>query len=418
MWKLYILDEMHIKIAAVLLTCVLLVMLGCGCEKDSPAEAGGEWEWDLPSVPFSCVRSKQQGKPIDPVKFAKYANGYYLELTSIDQATGTGILTSDITSNEIAGLFSVRVDLATGKLSVIPPAKSEKKNTYNPNVLRSPSGKYELCYYEKPERWVAVKDANGKRIDKLFESEFAGFNSMQWNARGDCFSFTGGMECGDEQKSGLYVYLLKERRHRQVAKGTIYKSFWSSDGRYLAYISPRKETSKISANRALRNCGQLSVLDSNNSFKRVTRVGAMVSEAQSSPDGSRMGFIEVLKDEYGDYAMHAVKVLDIESGWVRTLVTLRREPKFIWAGNDSLVVSTTDKFGVPSISLLNVMDSSRTRLVTDRHYASMEPVGYALRCGTVVYTANTSSAEQTPSEFWAVSPGRAPVRLFPKQSSN
>lgn len=408
---------MRIKLAAMILICVLLALLGCGCEKERSADG---WFDELgdPSVPFSREESKQTGKPIDPAKFAKHAGGYCLVLTNIDQAMGTGVLTSDITTNEIAGRFSVRVDLATGKLSAIPPAKPGKREAYNPNVLPSPAGEYELCYYEKPERWVAVKDAKGKQVGKVSESEFAGFDSMQWSARGDCFSFTSGVESLTDMGSGLYVYFLKEHRHRNVTKLAISKSFWSGDGRYLAYISPTKETSKTSVDRALRDCGQLSILDSSNDFKRVARVGTMVSKAQSSQDGSRVAFIELLKDEYGDYATYAIKVLDIKPGRVGTLATSRREPKFIWAEDDSLAVATCDKYGVPSLSLLNVRDGVQTTLVTDRNYASIEPVGYALKQRTVVYTATTSRAGQTPSDFWSVSPGRLPVRLFPKQSSD
>jgi Tol biopolymer transport system component len=149
-------------------------------------------------------------------------------------------------------------------------------------------------------------------------------------------------------------------------------------------------------------------------FRRMMSVGALVLDASFSPDGSKIAFLEVEKDEYGDYELHTLKVADIRSQRVTVLAKNRRLISYLWAGSGRLAVAAQDKYSVSALSLVDVATGNWTVLVKDRDVTNLRPLAWVASKGLVAYCTSSGGATYPVSEIWSVRPGIKPVRLFPK----
>ena len=231
------------------------------------------------------------------------------------------------------------------------------------------------------------------------------------NSTSPAFRSGGSRAVGSE--SELYVFGVRNPRFRLAARGPISLPQFSPDGRYISCIATGgKKPADMTVNAQFQ-MGTLRVYAFSN-LKQLLPSPNLVTEAKFSPDGNRLAFIELVKDEYGDFADYSLKVANIKSGAVNCVTVNRREPKYMWAGNGRLAVATCDKFAAPSVSLVDLITGKSTRLATNREFAGFEPLAYVPSKSIIVYKAATSVSGEKPEELWAAGPGSVALRLFPK----
>lgn len=287
----------------------------------------------------------------------------------------------------------VGIDLLTGKLF------AHKPEPQPPDMIcPSPSGRLRIRDFE--EGGFAVETSAGKLIKTLKRNQLA--YSLGWSAD-ESSVFYDFYDPESDEKTGVYVFSIKDKDSRLLIPGDVESFGYSPDNRRIAFNLKKSSLDKF---------GVLTILDGR-SYKKVRSEGSHVNTFTFSPNGKRIAFTELVKDEYGDLSSTSLRVLDLETGRTTILLTNRRKPLYVWAGDDALLVSTKDKFTVPSVSLITISGKT-TVLTTNRNAGFIRPFAYLPSRKRAVYKVTRSTYEyEAPEELWAVEPGHAPVRLFP-----
>lgn len=295
-------------------------------------------------------------------------------------------------SNE-SGYYAVGIDLLTGKLSACKP-----KTQLPDMTLPSPSGRLRIRCFD--ESGFAIESSSGKRIATIKGKDMV--YPLAWSADESAVYYDRSY-FGSDAKDGVHFYDIKSRTSRLLILGDASSIENSPDKRCTAFILKKSSQDKN---------GILAIFDGR-TFKKVLSVGAHVSVFTFSPDSKRIAYTELVKDEYGDLASTALRVLNIKTGRTNTLLTNRRKPIYVWAGNDALLVSVKDKYSVPSLVLVN-LSGGKTVLTTNPKAGFIQPFAYLPATKRSVYKISKSIYEyEAPEELWAVEPGHAPVCLFP-----
>lgn len=321
-------------------------------------------------------------------------------LADVDASTGTGIL--DFSSYGDGPSGALRINLIDGSLSALVSKRHTGKEAGDYR-LPSPDGNYALIYVEEPRRKIEVVDKKGKKLA-----------TIELSAEEDCDAgWSPTSQACYVVSSGLHVYKAGSSRFTRIAGGARDEAQWSSDGRYLACIATGGKKPENISRFAANSTGILRVYEFP-SFKRVLSTGRLAYCIKFSPDVNKIAFREMAKDEYGDYSNYDLRVAEIKSGQVHSILVNRREPWFVWAGNGSIAASIYDKYAVPSVSLIDIATRKQTRLVADRGFAMFGPLAYVPSEQLVAYKASLGVTGEMPEELWTAKPGGGPVRLFPK----
>lgn len=293
-----------------------------------------------------------------------------------------------------SGYYAVGIDLLTGKLSACKPKPQPPDMT-----LPSPSGRLRIRCFDEGDGFT-IETSAGKRTATIKGKDMV--YPLAWSAD-ESVVYYDRSYFGSDAKDGVHIYDIKSGTSRLLILGDASSIENSPDKRWTAFILKKSSQD--------RN-GILAVFDGR-TFKKVRSVGAHVSVFTFSPDGKRIAYTELVKDEYGDLASTALRVLNIKTGRTNTLLTNRRKLIYVWAGNDSLLVSVKDKYSVPSLVLVN-LSGGKTVLTTNPKAGFIQPFAYLPATKRSVYKISKSIYEyEAPEELWAVEPGHAPVRLFP-----
>lgn len=332
-----------------------------------------------------------------------------IALRDVDVASGIGTLGFSPLDGRSPG--SVRLNLLTGELLplIVERPKPSGLGSALVGMLRSPSGRFVLGYAAAPAG-LTVKTSKGEEIGAVMESEMPGLSDVRWSPSEEYFAFMADVGEG----TGLYVYSLKQRKARLVARNVLRSYAWSDDGRLLVCVRTPTKSSKALPASLRSRYGSMAVLDAVKEFKAALTVGELVGWFSISPSGSRAAYIERVKDEYGDFDSYSLRVADIATGRVRTLVTNRRTPRVAWAGDDAIAVTIYDKYAVPTLSLIDLKSGATVRLVTSEKLARIRPLACIPDRKRVIYAAETTVSGDGPEELLAVEPGKRPVRLFPR----
>ena len=283
----------------------------------------------------------------------------------------------------------------TGKLS---PFKPEPER---PDFIPSPSGRLRIRCFDEGDGFT-IETSAGKRIKTLKGRGSELVYPLEWtpDESGVIYDLS---DTDSDAKDGLYDYEINDRRSKLLVHGHAESFQYSPDNRRIAFNLKKSVLDKF---------GILTVMDGK-SYRRIRSVGTHVNGFTFSPDSRHIAFTELAKDEYGDYASTALMVLDVGTGCTTTLLTNRRKLIYVWAGNDSLLVSVKDKYSIPSL-VLAAVSGKTTVLTTNPKAGFIQPFAYLPATKRSVYKISKSIYEyEAPEELWAVEPGHAPVRLFP-----
>jgi dipeptidyl aminopeptidase/acylaminoacyl peptidase len=267
-------------------------------------------------------------------------------------------------------------------------------------TLPSPSGRLRLEAFE--EGGFAIETSAGKQIKTLKGRGSELVYPLEWtpDESGVIYDLS---DTDSDAKDGLYDYEINDRRSKLLVHGHAESFQYSPDNRRIAFNLKKSVLDKF---------GILTVMDGK-SYRRIRSVGTHVNGFTFSPDSKDIAFTELAKDEFGDFSSTSLRVLDIETGRTTTLLTNRRKPIYVWAGDDALLVTMKDKYSVPSLTLVSV-SGGRTILTTSPNSGFMRPYAYLPGRKRAIYKITQSIYEQeAPEELWAVEPGHAPIRLFP-----
>jgi len=326
----------------------------------------------------------------------------------VDSKAGTAILNYSYPASEMSRSASISINLVTGELSALrrKPAPSAEDADQT-----SPSRRFVLTYSEGPPRQILIREAKGGRPLKLTERDIPNFSYVEWCPKKDVFSVVGDIK-GTDGESGLYLYSMEERKFRLLVRDVTGGPEWSSDGRYLICIC-RSPAAKKMGTRVSDLLGIIVVLDADRGFKTVLTTGELAGTIFLSPSNARIAFVDRVRDEYGDLDNRALRVADLRTGRVQNIAVNRRKMYYMWVGDDALAVTTFDKYAVPTLSLIPATGGPAMKLVTTPQFARIDAAAYLPSRRRAVYTTTAASSE-SPTELWAVEPGRNPVRLFPK----
>jgi Tol biopolymer transport system component len=331
-------------------------------------------------------------------------------LSDVDRNTGAAALTI---STKKWSSRSVGINLRTGELSTFKRRRGAP--SADENTLPSPSGR--LIAHDKTSEGggLIIKTAKGRKVAEVGVRHLNHALNVAWAPDESGLTYEVFDEYG-EKRSGLYFYSLKTRASRLLVQSRVVQTKWSPNRRFVAFTQVR--TAAKGMPESIRNrTGTLVILDGKASFKKVFTVGKLVKECWFSPDGGRIAFIELTKDEYGDYDNTALRVLDLRTGKSLDLATNRREFQVLWAGEGLLAMVAHDKYAVPSLALVSAVSGNRRVLAVHREFGYITPLAFLPDPQRVVYTAADRSPYEGPVELWAAEPGRKPARLFPKKVS-
>jgi hypothetical protein len=327
------------------------------------------------------------------------------DVTIKDVDPSTGLATLTCTPVHGRNAWSSQINLINGQLSVLKP-KPRTGDEATESQLSSPDRKFALCYTGPTSAQVILFTRSGKTLAEIDAPDPYLLRDAGWSPRSTaCYV----VDLGAPAR--FLVFRVGDRDFTTVVAGQVDEVQWSADGRYLACIACRTPASLPSY--VAMGVGVVRVYDAS-SLKQVLSTARLASGAKLSPDGNRIAFVEIVRDEYGDYAKYDLRVADIRSGRVISIATNRREPKYAWAGNDRVSVVTYDRYAVPTLSMVDVATRKTTTLATSREFARFEPVAYIASKQLVAYKASTGIEGEKPEELWAARPGGAPVPLFPK----
>lgn len=361
------------------------------------------------------------GSAIDPAEFVcDIVKSRTIYLTDIVCDAGSGIITA--VANRPAGTASTQrtyidcsvcVDLKTGKLSNLPSDARAKYNARQAAEEKNSSmlGKYQVAIDEEQEETLTIKTSSSSVVDVLKRSDFGGIMELSWNPKRDILLIS--VSGAYKGKPSLLVYNPENKERRIVSKDPVGQARWSPDGRLVVCIKPlsREEGKELGYNGTGR--GSVIVFDANNGYKQTAAQAKLVSGIVFSKSGERLAFTKLVKDKYGDYASHSLVVLDIDSGKTRTILTNYREPKFIWSGDEYLLVSTCDKYAAPSLSLVTVSNGKIEHLSSDREAAVLQPLAYLQKYNTAVYRTFENANMDGICDLWLAKQGGEPVKLIP-----
>ena len=292
-----------------------------------------------------------------------------------------------------SGYYAVGIDLLTGKLSACKPKPQPPDMT-----LPSPSGRLRIRCFDEGDGFT-IETSAGKRI-ALIEGKGIVY-PLIWSGDDSAIYYKRSNVSSDEE--GVYLYDVGKKASRFL--------FWG-DAASIDLSPDKSTTSFILKKSVVDRDGILTILDGN-TYRKKWSAGKRVTGFTFSPDSARIAFSETVKDEFGDYSSTALRVLNIKTGRTNTLLTNRRKMLYVWAGNDSLLVSVKDKYAIPSL-VLTAVSGTKTLLTTNPKAGFIQPFAYLPSTKRSVYKISKSIYEyEAPEELWAVEPGCAPVRLFP-----
>ena len=259
-----------------------------------------------------------------------------------------------------------------------------------------------------------LEDSKGKELDVLSGSGIPDLSDVVWSPTEENFAFAADVADDKDDGRGLYAYSIKERKRRLIVSGSTLAPEWSADGRFLICLKTSTPASEKLRDAVRRNHGTIIVLHAHSGFKPVLTAGKLAGYPTPSPTGTKIAFMELLQDEYGDFDNHSLQVTDIATGRIQKLLTNRREPLYIWAGDNTVAATTYDKYAVPTLSLVSLPDGTERQLVTARDFAGLEPLAYLSEQTRIIYKAAERLSDIEAEELWAVEAGRQPLRLFPQ----
>ncbi|HUV05974.1 MAG TPA: hypothetical protein VMX94_12830 [Armatimonadota bacterium] len=347
----------------------------------------------------------------------------YITLSEFKPDSGTAAISFYYEGSN--GSRSVRMNLLTGE--ILPSAPQPRGAAPpgfpvpdDPTKVASPSGRLVLYDEISEGRGIVIKTAKGRQVGELSGKQLQSLSDIAPTPDDAHLTYTvADSEESHGKEAGFYLYSIKTGKSKLLVKGPTRGPVRSPDGRFLVLICVQTRASKGLPESIRNRVGTLVVLDGKRGFKRVFSGSKLVEGLQSksfqfSPAGGRIAFIELARDEYGGYDNTSLQVLDIESERVTTLVTGRRTPDFLWAGESAVAITTYNKFAVPTLSFVDLASLKATPLTTNPELSYMKPLAYIPTGRRVAYAASRHIPEEGPEELWAVEPGRQPVRLFPR----
>ena len=349
------------------------------------------------------------GKAISVGDAARVDTVMSIGLSDVDRKTGAAALTI---STKKWSSRSVGINLRTGELSTFKRRRGAP--SADENTLPSPSGR--LIAYDRTSEGggLIIKTAKGRRIAELGLRRLNHALNVAWAPDESGLTYEV-FDNDREERSGLYLYSLKMHASKLIVAGDIGETSWSPDGRFLACKQVDTSASKRLPESTRYRTGTLMILDPKRGFKQAFSVGKLVKDFWFSPKGSRVAFIELTRDEFGDYDNTTLRVLDLRTGKSLDLATNRREFQVLWAGEGLLAIVAHDKYAVPSLALVSAVSGNRRVLAVHREFGYITPLAFLPDPQRVVYTAADRSPYEGPVELWAAEPGRKPMRLFPKK---
>jgi len=350
-------------------------------------------------------------------EFALVSQVRYITLSEFKPDSGTAVIS--FCYEGIFGSRSVRMNLLTGE---ILPSAPQPKGGAPPGVpvpddqtkVASPSGRLVLYDEISEGRGIVIRTAKGRLLGKLSGRQLQGMAEIA-PAPDDAHLIyvVADSEESRGKEVGFYLYSIKSGKSTLLVRGPTRGPVRSPDGRFLALIRVQTRVSKGLPEFTRNQAGTLVVLDGKRGFKKVFSGGKLVKSLQFSPAGRRIAVLEIARDEYGSHDNTSLRALDIESGRVATLVTGRRAPDLLWAGEGALAVTTYNKFAVPTLSLVDSASLKATHLTTNPELSYIKPLAYIPTGRRVAYVASRHIPEEGPEELWAVEPGGRPMRLIP-----
>jgi len=240
------------------------------------------------------------------------------------------------------------------------------------------------------DKAVVIKDARGATVDR------ASFNAPIQNAlwSGDEQSILI-MTCDDTKESSvrrIYRYSLKDSKRETISDNAPYgwdlPYGWNTDaakGKYAICLQLSKElTGKTVYSSAIRNPSTIIFLDANN-LKPVFAAGQNCGMYEMSPDKRSVSYIEISKDEYGEYYRHDLKVANIRTGKVMNPAFGRRPLKYIWAGSRAIAYIEPDKYDLLSVRLFNIDSRKTATFISNLSAPALKLVAYDEETGILYY---------------------------------
>lgn len=234
------------------------------------------------------------------------------------------------------------------------------------------------------------------------------------------------MTCDDPEGNGIRSvirYQWKDSKQDSIADNALLQ--WDADtakGRYVICKQKSRElTYEMISQTSVRDPAAIIFLDAGD-LKPVFSTGPNSGSYTLSPDKRSVGYIELSKDEYGDYFRHDLRVADISAGKVMTPAFGRRPLKYIWAGNRAIVYVEPDKYDLLSVRLFN-MDSGKTKtFIPDLSVPAIKLVAYEEATGILYYKIlDTYVSSVDDPVCWAISLDGKPIsseqKSFPMPKS-
>ena len=268
---------------------------------------------------------------------------------------------------------------------------------------------------------IDIKDSKGSMIARTSFKE--PITDVLWS--GDQTSVLISTCDTTEKKNNNRIYRYQWTSNKQELAIDNALSFWNTDtaiGKYVICGQKSKMlTSEMVSQTAVRDPASIIFLDANN-LKFIFATGQNCGTYTLSPDMNNVAYIELAKDEYGDYFRHDLKVADIKTGKMMNPAFGRRSLKYIWAGNKAIVYVEPDKYDLLCIRLFDMNSGKTETFIPSMSVPAIKLVAYEEQTGILYYKIlDTYSSSMDDPVCWAVSLGRKPVsseqNSFPKPKS-
>lgn len=235
------------------------------------------------------------------------------------------------------------------------------------------------------------------------------------------------MTCDKRKETEInHIYKCQWKSGKQETIADNARSEWDADSAKGRYVICR-QTSDLRKKHTMlpgtvNNPASLIILDAV-SLKTAFASGQNCGNPYTfSPDMNRVAYIELAKDEYGDYFRHDLKVADIRTGKVMNPAFSRRPLKYIWAGNKTIAYVEPDKYDLLSVRLFDIDSGTKKTFISNLSVPAIKLVAYDEQSGILYYKILDTYASSTDDPVcWAVSFGGKPVsseqKSFPKPKS-
>lgn len=269
---------------------------------------------------------------------------------------------------------------------------------------------------------IVIKDSSRSTIAKtLFKESIA---DALWSGDDQSILIMTGNEPEGTGICCIYRYQWKNNKQDLIAVNTLPE--WdknSASGRYVICGQKSKTlTAEMVSQTAVRNPESIIFLDAK-TLTTLFTTGENSGSYTLSPDMNSVAYIELAKDEYGDYFKHDLKIADIKTGKVMNPASGRRSLKYIWAGNRAIVYVEPDKYDLLSVRFFDMNSGNTKTFISNLSVPAIKLVAYDVQTGILYYKIlDTYLSSSDDPICWAVSLGKKPVsseqKSFPMPKSD